>query len=39
LLKDSKGWQHSCEGNSPNLLLTEKMIQNVYLSRGDSNES
>lgn len=36
LLKDSKGWQQACEGITPNLLLTQKMIQNVYLSRGDT---
>ncbi len=35
LLDSAKGWQKVCEGNSPNCVLTETMIQQVHRSQGD----
>lgn len=35
LLNSTKSWQQSSEGKGPTLILTERMIQNVYLSKGD----
>lgn len=35
LLNSTKNWLQSSEGKGPTLILTEKMIQNVYHSKGD----
>ena len=34
-LDNVKVWQKVCEGNSPNCVLTETMIQQVHKSQGD----
>jgi hypothetical protein len=35
LLNSTKSWSKSCEGKGPSMMLNEKLIQNVYISKGD----